>query len=429
MTTAHAAPAAVDVILPQLGESVDSATIERWLKKPGESVAVDEPLFEITSDKATMEVPALAGGIVLEILVNEGDEVAVGSIVARIGNGHADGGQPHGADESARTSTVATNGARIDGGAGAARGARERLSPIVRRLLREHGLDASSIHPSANGRITKHDVLARVAQSPASTAPPAVTPPAAVPPVAAPAPAVAPANAPSAATSRIAPVHTGRSQPFSPSRLRTIERLTAAKKGAVEVFSVVEVDMEAVALERKRRGYTYLPFIARATADALRFHEALNASIDEASSSLVFHDAVHLGFAVDLDDGGLAVPVVRNAERLTLDGLSGEFARLAQGARNSKLPPSDYGGSTFTISNNGSFGTLMTAPAINPPNVAVISTDAVELRPVVIDRMIAIRHRMYLCMTWDHRAFDGSTAAQFLNLIKRNLETWDWKGR
>jgi 2-oxoglutarate dehydrogenase E2 component (dihydrolipoamide succinyltransferase) len=211
--------------------------------------------------------------------------------------------------------------------------------------------------------------------------------------------------------------------------LRTIERLGAAKKGAVEVFSVVEVDMEAVALERKRRGYTYLPFIARATADALRFHEALNASIDEASSSLVFHDAVHLGFAVDLDDGGLAAPVVRNAERLTLDGLAGEFTRLAQGARNAKLPPGDYGGSTFTISNNGSFGTLMTAPAINPPNVAVISTDVVELRPVVIDRMIAIRHRMYLCMTWDHRAFDGSTAAQFLNLIKRNLETWDWKGR
>jgi 2-oxoglutarate dehydrogenase E2 component (dihydrolipoamide succinyltransferase) len=224
-------------------------------------------------------------------------------------------------------------------------------------------------------------------------------------------------------------VHAGRSQPFSPSRLRTIERLSAAKKGAVEVFSVVEVDMEAVALERKRRGYTYLPFVACATVDALRFHEALNASIDVASSSLVFHDAVHLGFAVDLDDGGLAAPVVRNAERLSLDGLSGEFARLAQGARNSKLPPGDYGGSTFTISNNGSFGTLMTAPAINPPNVAVISTDAVELRPVVIDRMIAIRHRMYLCMTWDHRAFDGSTAAQFLNHIKRNLETWDWKGR
>jgi 2-oxoglutarate dehydrogenase E2 component (dihydrolipoamide succinyltransferase) len=389
MTAVNAAPsAAVDVILPQLGESVDSATIERWLKKPGDDVAVDEPLFEITSDKATMEVPALAGGIVLEILANEGDDVAVGSVVARIGS------------------------APSDGPAGGSRGGRDRLSPIVRRLLREHGLDASSIDPSANGRITKDDVLALVARL--STATSATAPPAAAPPV---------------ATPRVPTAPAGRSQPFSPSRLRTIERLSAAKKGAVDVFSVVEVDMEAVALERKRRGYTYLPFVARATVDALRFHEALNASIDETASALVFHDAVHLGFAVDLDDGGLAAPVVRNAERLTLDGLAAEFTRLAQGARSSKLPPSDYGGSTFTISNNGSFGTLMTAPAINPPNVAVISTDAVELRPVVIDRMIAIRHRMYLCMTWDHRAFDGSTAAQFLNHIKRNLETWDWKGR
>jgi len=429
MTAVNAAPAAaVDVILPQLGESVDSATIERWLKKPGDAVAVDEPLFEITSDKATMEVPALASGIVLEILANEGDDVAVGSVVARIGNGHGDGssnGNGLRDDSGPRDgssprdgnggSASATNAAKSEFPAGGSRGAGGRLSPIVRRLLREHGLDASSIHPSANGRITKHDVLARIAQSSTTASSPAAASPAFAPPRAVARPVAAP--------------HAGRSQPFSPSRLRTIERLSAAKKGAVEVFSVVEVDMEAVALERKRRGYTYLPFIARATADALRFHEALNASIDETASSLVFHDAVHLGFAVDLDDGGLAVPVVRNAERLTLDGLSVEFARLAQGARNSKLPPSDYGGSTFTISNNGSFGTLMTAPAINPPNVAVISTDAVELRPVVIDRMIAIRHRMYLCMTWDHRAFDGSTAAQFLNLIKRNLETWDWKGR
>jgi 2-oxoglutarate dehydrogenase E2 component (dihydrolipoamide succinyltransferase) len=389
MTTANAARV-VDVVMPQLGESVANATIERWLKKPGDAVAVDEPLFEITSDKATMEVPALAGGIVLELLASEGDDVAVGSVIARIGDG---------------SSAAAP--------APPAAAERERLSPLVRRLLREHRIEAATLRPSANGRITKHDVLARLAADAAARA----------------------ASAPSAASTTVesapapAAVPAGRSQPLSRSRLRTIERLTAASKNAVEVFSVVEVDMESVALERKRRNYTYLPFVARATIDALRFHEALNASIDEESSSLVFHDAVNLGFAVDLDDGGLAVPVVRSAERLTLDGLAGEFGRLAHGARAAKLPPGDYGGSTFTISNNGSFGTLMTAPAINPPNVAVLSTDVVELRPVVIDRMIAIRHRMYLCMTWDHRAFDGSTAAQFLNRIKRNLETWDWKGR
>ncbi|GAC1309498.1 MAG: 2-oxoglutarate dehydrogenase, E2 component, dihydrolipoamide succinyltransferase [Vulcanimicrobiaceae bacterium] len=411
MTTANRIPTAVvDVVVPQLGESVDRATIERWLKRAGDRVALDEPLFEITSDKATMEIPALADGVVLEILANEGDDVMVGAVIARIGD--------------------RTIGA--DGGGASAREALPagaRLSPVVRRLLREHSLDAASIHGSASGRITKDDVLASVARLRSATPAPAAPVPAPVP--AAPVPA-APAEPPPAASQQPRPVgavREGRSQPLSRSRLRTIERLTAAKKNAVEVFTVVEVDMEAVAIERKRRAYTYLPFIARATVDALRFHEALNASIDEESSSLVFHDAVNLGFAVDLDDGGLAVPVARNAERLTLDGLASEFARLARGAREAQLPPSEFGGSTFTISNNGSFGTLMTAPAINPPNVAVISTDVVELRPVVVDRMIAIRHRMYLCMTWDHRAFDGSTAAQFLNCIKRSLETWDWKGR
>ena len=373
----------IEVVMPQLGESVEAGTITRWLKAPGESVSVDEPLYEVSSDKATMEVPSLVAGNVREILAQEGSAVAVGSVVARI----------------------ATSEERLREG-------RERLSPVVRRLLREHGLDAASIVGSAEqGRITKSDVLARVH---------------------------APTEHDRAESARAEPIRaepapkmpstpeTSHRVPLSPLRLHANGRLSSAQKNAINVFSVIEIDLEVVAAERMRRGLTYLPFIARATVEALRAHAVLNASLDEAGSALVVHDDVHLGIAVDLDEGGLVVPVVRNAERLTLEGLASEIARLADGARTSKLRPDDYAGSTFTISNNGAFGTLLTAPVINAPNVAVVSTDAVELRPVVVDRMIAIRHRMYFCMTWDHRAFDGSTAARFLASVKRNLETWDW---
>ena len=363
MTASQTDSNTIEVRMPQLGESVDVGTITRWLKAPGESVAVDEPLYEVTSDKAAMEIPSLVAGSLREIRAQEGSTVAVGSVVALI-------------------STLRE---------------RERLSPIVRRLLREHRLEAASVKGSAeNGRITKSDILAHVLARPE--------------------------RAPEM------PAHTGTSRrvPLSPMRLRASERLRTAQKTAVNVFSVVEIDLEAVAAERTRRGLTYLPFIARATVEALRAHTVLNASLDEANCELVVHDEVHLGIAVDLDELGLVVPVVRNAERLTLDGLATEIARLADGARTSKLRPEDYAGPTFTISNNGAFGTLLTAPVINAPNVAIVSTDAVELRAVVINRMIAIRHRMYFCMTWDHRAFDGSTAARFLARVKHNLETWDW---
>lgn len=390
--SASAAAVVVDVVMPQLGESVAAGTIERWLKKAGDAVALDEPLFEVSSDKATMEVPSLAAGVVAELLAPEGTEVAVGAVVARVA--------PPGTQPAVSSGSPPADGNGSPG---------KRLSPVVRRMLRENGLDPSALNGGAQGRITKGEVAAFIASS-KPAAPETVAPPR------------------TAAKHDAAARGQSRTMPLSRSRLRTIERLSSAQKKAIDVFSVIEVDMEAVAAERVRRGYTFFPFVARATIDALRTHEALNASIDEDNASVVFHDAVHLGFAVDLDEGGLAVPVVRHAERLTLDALAAEFSRLAQGARSAKLLPGDYGGSTFTISNNGAFGTLMTAPAINPPNVAIISTDVVELRPVVIDRMIAIRHRMYLCMTWDHRVFDGSTAAHFLNRIKRNLETWDWRG-
>jgi 2-oxoglutarate dehydrogenase E2 component (dihydrolipoamide succinyltransferase) len=194
------------------------------------------------------------------------------------------------------------------------------------------------------------------------------------------------------------------------------------------VFSVVEIDMETIAADRTRRKLSYLPFVARAVVEALAHVPALNASID-AEAAVTRHTAVHLGIAVDLDEQGLVVPVIRDAQRLTVDGLAAAIAELAAAARAGKLAPDAAAGSTFTITNNGAFGTLLTAPVINPPNVAIVSTDAVEERPVAVNGMLGIRRRMYCCMTWDHRAFDGSTAARFLTRIKHNCETWEWATR
>ena len=191
-----------------------------------------------------------------------------------------------------------------------------------------------------------------------------------------------------------------------------------------DVFSVIEADMENVQAVRKAATLTYLPFIARAAVVALRAVPALNARID--GSSLVYNEAVHLGIAVDLDEQGLVVPVIRNADGLTVTGLARAIARLGADARTGTLTAADYTGSTFTITNNGSYGTLMTAPIINAPNVATLSTDAVEERVVPYRGGIAIRRRMYLCMSWDHRAFDGSTAAKFIARIKHELEERDW---
>ena len=343
-----------DVKMPQLGESVEHGTIVRWHKAAGDAVAVDDPLFEVSSDKISMEVPALVAGTLGEILVAAGEEAPVGAVVARIADG--------------------------------ARAERGRLSPLVRRLAREHAVDLTAIRGSAaGGRITKNDVLAAVG----STAAPAVP---------------------------------------STMRRTIAQRLVAAQKSAVNVFSVVEIDMEAIAAERARRKLSYLPFVARAVVEALTHVPALNASID-AEAAVTRHAAIHLGIAVDLDEQGLVVPVIRDAQRLTVDGLATAIAELAAAARAGKLGPDAASRSTFTITNNGAFGTLLTAPVINPPNVAIVSTDAVEERPVAINGMLGIRRRMYCCMTWDHRAFDGSTAARFLIRIKHNCETWEWAAR
>lgn len=414
--------------MPQLGESVSEGTVVRWLKRVGDNVAVDEPLFEVASDKVNMEIPSLGAGRLAEILVPEGETVEVGTAVARL-ESTADVATPRAAVELTANPSPApavrnpqphsNNGAAL-------------LSPVVRRLVREYHLDVSPISGTGrNGRVTRNDVLAFVAARSARTPAPvtlAAPPPAAAAPVAMP-PAFAAMRPASAAVPPVRAV-------AAPATLRAkiAANVLASKQQVADAFSVMEVDMENVSAVRTRRkdafkqqeatSLTYLPFIIHATIEALSAYPAVNGRFE--GSALMYNDAVNVGIAVDLDERGLVVPVIRNADALNVTGIARAIATLSSAVRAGSAKPDDLTGSTFTISNNGSFGTLMSGAIINQPNVAILSTDVVEERVVPFNGMIAIRRRMYLCMTWDHRAFDGSTAAKFLAHVKRQLEDRDW---
>ena len=384
--------------MPQLGESVSEGTVVRWLKAVGEPVALDEPLFEVASDKVNMEIPSLSAGTLSAILVPEGATVDVGTVLARIDAG------TNGA--AASPPVPAADGLAVRNGRARTTRTSGHLSPVVRRLAREHQLDLGRVSGTGrDGRVTRNDVLAFVQTAPSPTPAPAT--------------ALRPAAPPATLRGKIA------------------ANVAASKRQVADVFSVMEVDMENVLAVRTARkdafkakegaALTYLPFIVRAAVDALRAYPAVNGRFTD--GDLVHNDAVHLGIAVDLDERGLVVPVIRDADGLSVTGIARAIATLSTAARSNTSRPDDLSGSTFTVTNNGAFGTLMTAPIINQPNVAILSTDAVEQRVVAIDGMIAIRHRMYLCMSWDHRAFDGSTAARFLTHIKRSLEDRDWAGQ
>jgi pyruvate dehydrogenase E2 component (dihydrolipoamide acetyltransferase) len=316
------------------------------------------------------------------------------------------------------------------------------LSPVVRRLIRENEIDVSRLTGSGDGgRITRKDVESYIAAGP-TPAPAPATEPAPPPQPEAPAAAVPPpATAP---TAPVTATSSGEDETIELSRVRvrTAENMIKAKQTAAHVWTSVEVDFEPV--ERVRQAHkaefksvegfslTYLPFISRAVIDALREFPVVNSSFDLEGKKAVFHKRLDLGIAVDLDQGGLVVARVRNADGLRLVGIARQIKELAEGARDGRLGVDDLSGSTFTITNPGPFGSFMSAPIINVPNVAILSTDTVTKRPTVITSpdgqdMIAIRHIGYLGLTWDHRAFDGSTAVLFLQRIKQNLETWDWE--
>jgi len=490
-----------DVTMPQLGETVTEGTITKWLKSVGEAVARDEPLFEVSTDKVDSEVPSPAAGTLAEIRVQEGETVDVGTVLAVVS---ADGAAvaapaaspaaevmpppPQAAPAPAAPAPPApaapapaqaasapvppplaaptpapaaqvqpappeaqpapATPAATDAGSDGAGGWGDRiLSPVVRRLLDDNGIDPAEITGTGlGGRITRADVLdfidsRRAGGAPASsTAPTAPTAPAA--PVAASgvsAPTASEAAVASASSAPSARAGTDEIIPFTNIRRRTAEHMVRSKATSAHTLVVLEADYEQV--ERVRRAHgaqfraeegfplTYLPFVARATVEALHEWPHLNASVGD--DSLIVHHQFNLGVAVDLDHNGLIVPVVRHAEELTLRGMARRIRELADRARTKKLSADDISGGTFSITNAGPFGTFLTSPIINQPQVAILSTDGVKRRPTVVvqddgTEAIAIHSLGLLCLAWDHRAVDGAYAAAFVARITELLATRDW---
>lgn len=423
-----------EITLPQLGETVTEGTITKWFKKVGDSVALDEPLFEVSTDKVDTEVPSPIAGVLTEIRVAEGDTVPVGTVIAVVGDAGAAPAPAAGPAASAAApapapapapALVASTPASATGSSGTS----TVLSPVVRKLIAENNLDAAAITGTGpGGRITRDDVLAAISRGSAKTSAPATT--ASAPIASAPQRAVAPKA-----------VAGARDEVVTLSKIRqaTGGHMVASQAISPHVLSVVEVDYANVDVTRLRvkeefktqEGFslTYLPFIARAVVDALADFPHMNSSVG--ANELIVHRYVDLGIAVDLDYQGLLVPVVRDAEGKRLRALSREINDLATRTRSRHLSPDEISGGTFTISNNGSAGSVLTMPVINQPQVAILSTDAISKKPVVIEvpgfsESIAIHPVGNLAMAWDHRAFDGAYAAGFLSRVKLILETRDW---
>lgn len=443
----------MNVLMPQLGETVAEGTVAAWHKKQGDAVEKNEVLLDVETDKAATEVPAPVAGVIASVLVPEGKTVDVGTVLAVIeseeaaesaaasdgseaGAAKAASGYPGRRASAKGSSRKTAKAARArDRGGKKGRG-RLRLSPVVRRLLAEHGVDANDITGSGrDGRITRKDVLAFVEQRIAAETKPSVpepgTRPASVKPPGEPAakPPASPPAVPSGEATRI---------PFDRIRRVTAEHMVRSKAASAHVMQAVEVDFAGVDRVRmplrndwrSKRGFslTYLPFIARATCLALRDYPNINSSVD--GDALVLHPSVHLCIAVNLNFEGLVAPVIRNADSLTVAGLAHAIHDIGDRARKGALDPDEYAGGTYTLSNNGSYGTLMTGAIINQPQVAILSVDAIAKRPVVVESpsgdAIAIRPVGILAQSFDHRAIDGAYSAAFLQRLKGLLEEKDW---
>ncbi|MFW2381773.1 MAG: dihydrolipoamide acetyltransferase family protein [Acidimicrobiales bacterium] len=461
-----------EIEMPQLGETVTEGTITRWFKNVGDAVAVDEVLFEVSTDKVDTEVPSTSAGTLTEIKVAEGETVDVGTVLAVVGDGAATPAPP--AEPAAAPAAEPTPAPeptppppppahaapsaatppppppappqpqpQPQQAAGAASGntAGKVLSPVVRRLISTYGIDANDITGSGlGGRISRDDVQRHIEAkglqpvgAAASSAPP---PPAASPPAPTPAPAPVQRAAPAPMVSA---AQGDTVVPLSNIRLRTGEHMVMSKSVAPHTLTAIEVDYENVEQIRNAHGaawkaeegfsLTYLPFISRAVIDALREYPHLNASVGD--GELVVHSQVNLGIAVDLDFQGLLAPVVRGADGLRMRAVARGISDLARRARGKALSPDELVGGTFTLTNAGSYGTMMQFPIINQPQVAILSTDAVKRKPVVVEdsygnESIVIHSVGVLAMAWDHRAIDGAYAAAFLARIKEILETREW---
>jgi 2-oxoglutarate dehydrogenase E2 component (dihydrolipoamide succinyltransferase) len=440
----------VDVVMPQMGESIAEGTITRWLKQVGDRVEREEPVFEISTDKVDAEIPSPASGVLVEIRGSVGDTVEVNAVVAVIETEAAAVEAPSDADEgraagerapvapaaaptppasSAPAGPVAPSVSK--GPAAPARQAGGRfVSPVVRKIAAEHGIDPEIVPGTgAGGRVTKKDILAFIATGAARPA--AAIPAAAAPGLADPTPPAAalttqpdaPAFVPGEPTTRVA---------MTQMRKKIAEHMIASRRTSAHVNSVFEVDLtRAVALREKyKRSYvethgtklTYMAFLIKAACDALRAWPIVNSTVE--GEEIVYNRDLNIGIAVALD-WGLIVPVIRNADEIPVPGLCQRVADIAERARTKKLNPDEVHGGTFTITNPGVYGSLFGLPIINQPQVAILGVGGLKKRPVVINDAIAIRSMVYMVMSYDHRVVDGAVADQFLSRVKHGLENFD----
>jgi 2-oxoglutarate dehydrogenase E2 component (dihydrolipoamide succinyltransferase) len=461
---------ATDVVMPQMGESIFEGTITKWLKKPGDKVERDEPLFEISTDKVDAEIPSPSAGVLKEIKVNEGQTVPIQTVVAVIDGAGSAAAAPaptpvpaKAAPQTPAAATPAAPAARPAApapaaaapapsqAAPAAQRTSERIhsSPLVRRMAAEHGIDLTTIPGTgAGGRISKQDIEAVIAAGAA----PAAAPPQPSAPVAAPVrptpppPPPAPSAAPAPPAVSGGQIHVAfesavprekiyfgnyQVEPMSNMRVRIAEHMVASKRVSPHVYSVDEIDMTKVASlrakakeefeQRYETKLTFMPFFVKAAVAGLRAFPTMNASLD--GTNVVLHKEINIGIAVALD-WGLIVPVVKGADEKNVLGIQRTLNDLAERARSKKLKPEEVQEGTFSITNPGVFGGLFGLPVISQPNVGILGLGMIEKRPVVINDSIAIRSMCYVTLSYDHRVVDGAIAHQFLHKVKETLENW-----
>jgi 2-oxoglutarate dehydrogenase E2 component (dihydrolipoamide succinyltransferase) len=426
-----------DVVMPQMGESIFEGTITKWLKKVGDSVQRDEPLFEISTDKVDAEIPSPASGTLSEIKVEAGSTVQINTVVAVIGDGAAKGTAPTAAAANAPATPSAPAPAAAapatEAPAAASHGERLRSSPLVRKIAKEHQLDLRQVPGTgSSGRITKDDVLQYIDKGGAAKAPTAA------PSVAAPAPTTAVPAAPRAAASVPAAAGPQPGDLVPMTRMRSIiaQRMVDSKRTSAHVHTVFKVDLTRIVKirEKEKAKYeqrngvklTYMPFITRAVVATLRKMPIVNASME--GDAIRYHQNVNVGIAVALD-WGLIVPVIRQAEEKSFLGIARSIADLAERARAKKLKPEEVGSGTITITNPGIFGEQFGTPIINQPESAILGVGGLFKEPTVLtdkdgNDSIAIRSVIRLTLGFDHRIIDGADAGKFMAELKKYLENW-----
>jgi pyruvate dehydrogenase E2 component (dihydrolipoamide acetyltransferase) len=450
---------ATDVVMPQMGESIFEGTITKWLKKPGDKVERDEPLFEISTDKVDAEIPSPSAGVLKEIKVNEGQTVPIQTVVAVIDGAGSAAAAPTPAPAKAAAPappqapkpappapSAPAQAAPQTAPVPQRTGERIHSSPLVRRMAAEHGIDLTTVPGTgAGGRISKQDIEAVIAAggAPAVAAPsapaaaqarPTMPPPSA--PAAAPAPPAVSGGQVHVAFESAVPrekMYFGNYtvEPMSNMRQRIAEHMVASKRVSPHVYSVDEIDMTKVASlrakskdefeKRYETKLTFMPFFVKAAVAGLRAFPTMNASLD--GTNVILHKEINIGIAVALD-WGLIVPVVKGADEKNILGIQRTLNDLAERARSKKLKPEEVQEGTFSITNPGVFGGLFGLPVISQPNVGILGLGMIEKRPVVINDSIAIRSMCYVTLSYDHRVVDGAVAHQFLHKVKETLENW-----